>query len=134
MTSRVARGVAAISLGRERRIVLGDLEAVRDWSAATDVVRGMRLMAAAAEPADYVLASGVGRTVRELVATACAHLDLDPEGLVDVDQALVRAREASPAIGDATLARERLSWTPGVSFEDLIASMVDAEVAAMRAA
>jgi GDPmannose 4,6-dehydratase len=134
VTRRVARGVAAISLGRERHIALGDLGAVRDWCAATDVVRGMRLMAAAPQPADYVLASGVGRTVHELVATACAHVGLDPEGLVDVDPALVRDRDASPAIGDATLARERLGWTPRVSFEDLIGSMVDAEVAAMRAA
>jgi GDPmannose 4,6-dehydratase len=133
VTRRVAHGVAAVSLGRERRFALGDLDAVRDWCAAVDVVRGMRLMAAAARADDYVLASGVGRTVRELVAVACAHVGLDPEGLVDVDPALVREREASPAVGDAGRARERLSWTPRVSFDELVGEMVDAELAAIRA-
>jgi GDPmannose 4,6-dehydratase len=133
VTSRVARGVAAIRLGRERRLTLGDLDAVRDWCAAVDVARGMTLMAAAPQPDDYVLASGVGHTVRELVAVACAHVGLDPEGLVDVDPSLVREREASPAIGDAALARERLSWTPQVSFEELVGEMVDAELAVLSA-
>ena len=81
LTRKVTRGAAAIKLGLEDELVLGDLDAVRDWSHAADVVRGRVAGAAGAdEPGDYVIASGVGRTVRDLVAAAFAALDLDWEG------------------------------------------------------
>jgi GDPmannose 4,6-dehydratase len=128
VTRRVTRAVAAIALGRQQRLELGDLDAVRDWCAAVDVVRGMRLMAAAAQPDDYVLASGVGRSVRELVAVAFAVVGLDPVDRVEVDPALVRPREPSAAVGDATRARERLGWAPRTSFEELVAEMVAADL------
>ncbi|MDP9433894.1 MAG: GDP-mannose 4,6-dehydratase, partial [Actinomycetota bacterium] len=86
---KVSRGVAAVALGLERELVLGSLDAVRDWCAARDVTRGAVLAARHPEPGDYVLASGVGRTVRELVATAFAHVGLAPDGRVRVDPALV---------------------------------------------
>ena len=132
VTRKVTSAVAAISVGREQRLALGDLHAVRDWSAAVDVVRGMRLMAAAPTPDDYVLASGVGRTVRELLDVAFGCVGLVAERHVDIDPALVRAHEASPAVGDATRARERLGWAAGTSFEELIAEMVQADLEALR--
>jgi GDPmannose 4,6-dehydratase len=129
VTRKVAIAVAEISLGRRERLELGDLGAVRDWSAAVDVVRGMRLMAAAPQPGDYVLASGVGRTVRELVETAFACVGLDPDGRVEVDRTLLRPPEAAPAVGDPTLAHERLGWRAATSFEELVAEMVAADLA-----
>ena len=129
---RVTRAAARISLGLEQRLTLGDLDAVRDWSAATDIVAGLRLMAAAPGPADYVLASGVGHTVRELAALAFACVGLDGASLVDVEEARVRPRESSPPIGDASKARRELRWEPHTTFEELIAEMVAADVAATR--
>ena len=96
------------------------------------MVRGLRLMAAAPEPGDYVLASGVGRTVRELVDVAFACVGLDAERYLRVDPALVRPPEPEPAIGDATRARERLRWSPRISFEELITGMVAADLAALE--
>jgi GDPmannose 4,6-dehydratase len=128
---KVTRGVAAIKLGLERELVVGDLDAVRDWSHAADVVRAAWLALQAGEPADYVVASGVGRTVRELVATAFAAAGLDWERHVRTDPAFVRSPEPVELVGDATRARERLGWAPEHGFDELIAEMVAADVAAL---
>jgi GDPmannose 4,6-dehydratase len=134
ITRKVTAGVAAISLGRQQELLLGDTDAVRDWSAATDIVRGLRLMAAAEQPGDYVLASGIGHTVRELVELAFARVGLDPDRHVRIDPGLVRPSEREPVIGDPTRARERLGWSAQTSFEELVAGMVDADIAALAAA
>jgi GDPmannose 4,6-dehydratase len=134
ITRKVTAAVAAISLGRRQELLLGDTAAVRDWSAATDIVRGLRLMAAAEQPGDYVLASGIGHTVCELVELAFARVGLDPDRYVRVDPALVRPSEREPAIGDPSYARERLGWSAQTSFEELVADMVDADLAALAAA
>jgi GDPmannose 4,6-dehydratase len=132
LTRKVTRGAAAIKLGLERELVLGDLDAVRDWSHAADVVRAAWLALQAPEPDDYVIASGVGRSVRDFVVAAFAVLDLDWEGYVRVDDTLVRAPEPVALVGDPTRARERLGWAPERSFEDLVAEMVAADLAALR--
>jgi GDPmannose 4,6-dehydratase len=132
LTRKVTRGAAAIKLGLERELVLGDLDAVRDWSHAADVVRAAWLALQAAEGDDYVIASGVGRTVRDFVAAAFAALDLDWESHVRIDPAFVRAAEPVALVGDPSRARERLGWTPERSFEDLVAEMVAADLAALR--
>ena len=132
VTRKVTRGAAAIKLGLERELVLGDLDAVRDWSHAADVVRAAWLALQADEPGDYVIASGVGRTVRDFVAAAFAAVELDWEGHVRVDPAFVRAPEPVALVGDPTRARERLGWAPERSFEDLVAEMVAADLAALR--
>ncbi len=131
LSRKVTAAAAAISLGRQDELVLGDLAAVRDWSAAGDIVRALRAMAAAPEPGDFVLASGVGRTVRELVEVAFACVGLEADRYLRVDPALVRPPEASPAIGDPTRARERLGWSARTGFEELIAEMVAADLAAL---
>jgi GDPmannose 4,6-dehydratase len=133
ISRKLTRAAAAISLGRADELALGDLDAIRDWSAATDVVRGLRLIAAAPEAGDYVLASGVGRTVRDFVEAAFAVVGLDPERYVCVDERLVRPPESSPAIGNPTRARERLGWSAQKSFEQLVAEMVDADLLALAA-
>ncbi|MCW3014076.1 MAG: GDP-mannose 4,6-dehydratase [Solirubrobacterales bacterium] len=131
---KVTRGVAKIVLDIEQEIVLGDLDAVRDWCDARDVVRGLRLMAGADEPGDYVLASGVSRTVRDLVDAAFGHLELSSEGRVRVNPEFVRAPEATQPLGDPTKARERLGWTPEIPFAQTIGEMVEADLAALRSA
>ena len=130
---KVTRGAAAIALGLEDELVLGSLDAVRDWSHAADVMRGARLALAADEPRDYVFASGVGRTVGDLVAAAFDAADVPEERRrVVVDPAFVRPAEPYAPVGDASRARSALGWTPEISFEAMIAEMVAADLAALR--
>jgi GDPmannose 4,6-dehydratase len=128
VSRKVTRAAAAISLGLEQELVLGNLDAVRDWCFAGDVMRGARAMVRHAQPGDYVLASGVGRTVRELVEVAFACVDLDPAEHVRVDPALVRPAEEVPLVGDPSRARATLGWEPETSFEQLIGAMVEADL------
>jgi len=130
---KVSRGAAAIALGLQEELVLGALDAVRDWSHAADIMRGARMALQAPEPNDYVFASGVGRTVRELVDAAFKAAGVSPEGRIKVDQALVRAPEATPPVGDPSRARELLGWEPQISFDEMIAEMVAADIADLRA-
>ena len=130
---KVTRGAAAIALGLQDELVLGDLGAVRDWSHARDVMRGAWLSLQAAEPGDYVFASGVGRTVGDLVDAAFAAAGVAPEGRVRVDPAFVRPPEATAPVGDPSHARAVLGWAPEVPFADLIAEMVAADLAELRA-
>jgi GDPmannose 4,6-dehydratase len=134
VTRRITRGAAAIALGLQRELTLGNLEAVRDWSFAGDIVRGAWLMLQQERPDDYVLASGVAHTVAELARTAFACVDLDFERYVRVDEELVRTPESTPSVGDPTKARERLGWRAQVSFEELVARMVQADVRSLQAA
>jgi GDPmannose 4,6-dehydratase len=133
VTRKVTRGVAAIVLGLQDRLELGDLDAVRDWSFAGDVAEGMWRMAQADEPSDFVLASGVGRTVGELVSTAFAAAGAEPLGRVDVDQTLRRPPQRQPRIGDPSRARAQLGWSAATSFEELVGAMVQADLAQLGA-
>ena len=130
---KVTRAAAAISLGLQQELALGSLEAVRDWSHARDIVEGAWLMLQQEQAEDYVLASGVAHTVRELVEVAFACVDLEPERYVRVEAALLRAPEPTPSVGDPSRARERLGWRPRVSFEQLIEGMVRADLRTLSA-
>jgi GDPmannose 4,6-dehydratase len=130
---KVTRGAAAISLGLQDELVLGDLNAVRDWSHAADIVRGAWLSLQADAPSDYVFASGVGRTVGDLVNAAFAAAGTSPEGRVRVDPAFVRSPEPWAPVGDPSRARTTLGWKPETSFEELISEMVAADLAEPRA-
>jgi GDPmannose 4,6-dehydratase len=131
VTRKITRAAAAIKLGLAQDLVLGDLDAVRDWSFAGDVMRGAWAALSQDLPDDYVFASGVGRTVREFAETAFGHVGLNPDEYIRVDPALVRPAESAPLIGDASRARERLGWEPAVGFEELVARMVDADLRAL---
>jgi GDPmannose 4,6-dehydratase len=133
VTRRITRGAAAISLGLQHELTLGSLEAVRDWSFAGDIVRGAWLMLQQSRPDDYVLASGVPHTVAEFAAAAFACVGLDAERYVRVDHSLVRPSESTPSVGDPAKARERLGWEPQVSFEGLVARMVQADLRSLQA-
>jgi GDPmannose 4,6-dehydratase len=126
---KVTRAAAAIRLGLASELVLGDLDAVRDWCHAADVARAAWLMLQRDEPGDYVIASGVGRTVRELATVAFAHVGLEVGEYLRVDEGLVRPREPTPPVGNPAKARAVLGWEPEISFEAMIAEMVDADLA-----
>jgi GDPmannose 4,6-dehydratase len=128
VTRKVTRTAAAIKLGLADELRLGDLDATRDWSYAGDVAEAMWLMLQQDSADDYVVCSGVSRPVRELVEVAFGLLDLEPERYVVVDPDLVRPRDPVPLVGDPSKARRRLGWEPRVSFEELVKSMVEADV------
>jgi GDPmannose 4,6-dehydratase len=132
VSRKITRAAAAIKVGVENELVLGDLDAVRDWSHAADVVRAAWLALQADTADDYVVASGVGRTVRDFVAAAFAAVDLNWTQWVRVDPAIVRAPEPVALVGDAARAREALGWAPSRSFEELVTEMVEADVATLR--
>jgi GDPmannose 4,6-dehydratase len=102
---------------------------VRDWCHARDVVRGAWMALQHDEPGDYVFASGVGRSVEDLVSTAFAVVNLDWRDHVTVNPAFVRAPEATAPVGDPGRARAVLGWRPETSFEETIAEMVAADLA-----
>jgi GDPmannose 4,6-dehydratase len=133
VTRRITRGVAAIALGLREDLTLGDLQAVRDWSFAGDIVRGAWLMLQQEHPDDYVLASGVPHTVGEFAQSAFACVDLDAERYLRSDPALVRPSESTLSVGDPSKARERLGWEPRVSFAELIERMVRADLRSLEA-
>jgi GDPmannose 4,6-dehydratase len=132
VTRRITLGAAAIALGRQDRLELGALDAVRDWSFAGDIVHGAWLMLQQDEPDDYVLASGVPHTVADFARAAFACLDLDAERYLRVDQALVRAPESTPSVGDPRKARERLAWEALLSFDQLVERMVRSDLRALE--
>ena len=131
VSRKITRAAAEIALGRRDQIELGDLSAVRDWSFAGDVMHGAWLALQHDTPDDYVLASGVGHTVGDLLTAAFAHVQLDPERHVQIDSGLVRAHEQVAPVGDPSHAREVLGWEPSLSFAQLVGRMVDADLAAL---
>lgn len=129
VTRKVTDGVARIKLGLASHLSLGNLDARRDWGFAGDYVRAMWLMLQQPEAADYVIATGVSHSVEQLVDVAFRHVGLDWHDHVRTDPALLRPAEVDHLIGDASKARLELGWTPSVTFEQLIADMVDADMA-----
>ena len=132
VSRKITRAAAAIKLGLQTEVVLGDLTAVRDWSFAGDVVRGAWLMLQQERPQDFILASGVAHTVAELAEIAFAHVGLEARDHIRVDPSLVRATETVPPVGDPTRARTQLGWEPSLTFEELVGRMVDADLAALQ--
>jgi GDPmannose 4,6-dehydratase len=133
VTRKVTHGVARIKLGLANKLRLGNLEARRDWGYAGDYVRAMWLMLQQDAPDDYVVGTGRTHSVRELCQAAFGRVGLNWEDYVIVDPQLVRPAEVDLLVGDATKARRVLDWEPTVSFEALIAMMVEADLDALRA-
>jgi GDPmannose 4,6-dehydratase len=129
VTRKIAHGAAAISLGLESQVSLGALDARRDWGFAGDYVRAMWLMLQQDEPGDYVIASGMSHSVRDLAQAAFARVGLDWADHVVVDDALVRGKaELHDLVGDASKAREALGWAPQLDFDGLVNLLVDADL------
>jgi len=133
VTRKVTDGVARIKLGLTNELRLGNLDAKRDWGFAGDYVRAMWLMLQQPEADDYVIATGVTHSVRELVEVAFAYVGLDWQGYVRTDPAFLRPAEVDLLIGDASKASRVLGWQPRVSFEQLIQIMVDADLKRLAA-
>jgi GDPmannose 4,6-dehydratase len=129
VTRKVTDGVARIKLGLSQKLALGNLDARRDWGFAGDYVRAMWRMLQQDTADDFVIATGVTRSVRDLVEVAFSHVGLRWEDHVVIDPRYLRPAEVDLLIGDASKARQTLDWTPEVSFEALIRMMVDADLA-----
>lgn len=125
---KITKAAARIKKGLQNELVLGDIEAIRDWGFAGDYVKSMWLMLQQEKPEDYVIGTGEGHSVRELLDVAFGHLGLDWSRYVKVDKGLLRARESHLLIADSRKARERLGWSPSVNFTDLVTMMVEADI------
>ena len=134
VTRKVTDGVARIKLGLADTLSIGNLDAHRDWGFAGDYVRAMWLMLQQDQPDDYVIATGVSHSVRQLIEIAFAHAGLDWQKHVRVDPALLRPAEVEHLLGDAGKARQVLGWKPEVSFERLVEMMVDADLERLSSA
>jgi len=129
VTRKVSDGVARIKLGRTDTLSLGNLDAQRDWGFAGDYVQAMWLMLQQERADDYVIATGISHSVRQLVETAFEHAGLDWRAHVKLDPKCIRPAEVEHLIGDNTKARQALGWNPSVDFNGLVTMMVDADLA-----
>jgi GDPmannose 4,6-dehydratase len=129
---KVSHGVAQIALGRATELRLGNLDSERDWGYAGDYVDAMWRMLQQDEPDDFVVASNETHSVRELCELAFSHAGLDYEKHVVIDEKFFRPAEVDLLIGDSAKARETLGWKPKVDFSELVAMMVDADLALLR--
>jgi len=133
VTRKVTDGVARIVLGMNDSLKLGNLDARRDWGFSGDYVRAMWLMLQQDQPDDYVVATGEAHSVRELVEAAFSHVGLDWNNHVQVDPQFLRPAEVDLLIGDPSKAKKELGWEPSVTFKSLVAMMVDADIARLKA-
>lgn len=132
VTRKVTQAAAAIKLGLQDKLFLGNLDAKRDWGHAKDYVRAMWMMLQQDEADDYVIATGETHSVRELLDEAFGHLGLDWHKHVEIDARYFRPAEVDLLIGDATKAKEKLGWQPEITFKELVTTMVDADLAELK--
>jgi GDPmannose 4,6-dehydratase len=128
VTRKVTDGVARIKLGLTDTLSLGNLDAHRDWGFAGDYVVAMWLMLQQERADDFVIATGISHSVRELVEVAFHHVGLDWRKHVRLDPRMIRPAEVEHLIGDSTKARAQLGWKPAVDFDGLVKMMVDADL------
>ena len=134
VTRKVTEAVARIKLGLADALALGNLDAQRDWGFAGDYVRAMWMMLQQDKADDYVIATGLSHSVRELVDVAFHHAGLDPGKYVKLDPRFLRPAEVDHLIGDAAKAKQVLGWKPEVDFQQLVTMMVDADLERVSAA
>jgi GDPmannose 4,6-dehydratase len=133
VTRKITDGVARIKLGLARELPLGNLDARRDWGHAQDYVGAMWLMLQQQTADDYVIATGNNTSIRAFCRLAFGHAGLNYEDHVVVNKDLLRPAEVDVLLGDASKARQVLGWTPLISMQDMIAEMVEADLARHRA-
>jgi GDPmannose 4,6-dehydratase len=132
VSRKITDGAARIKLGLTDTLQLGNMAAQRDWGYAGDYVQAMWLMLQAAEPSDFVIATGRMHSVEDLARAAFSHVGLNWKDHVKIDPALVRPAEVDTLLGDATRARIMLEWSPRTSFEQMISDMVGADLARVQ--
>jgi GDPmannose 4,6-dehydratase len=128
VSRKATEGVARIKLGMADHLTMGNLDAQRDWGCALDYVKAIWLILQQTEAQDYVIATGISHSVRELLQIAFAHVGLNYEKYVIVDPKLYRPAEVDHLLGDAGKARRELRWGPEVSFEEMVRMMVDEDI------
>ena len=128
VTRKITRAVAAIKNGKQKKLFLGNLDAIRDWGYAKEYVESMWLMLQQDEPSDYVVATGVGATVKDFVQVAFEHAGLDWKEFVEIDKKYERPTEVDALIGDAAKAYSALGWKAKTTWDDLARLMVDADL------
>lgn len=133
VTRKVTHTVAKIALGKETQLHLGNLDSCRDWGYAPDYVEAIWRMLQTESPDDYVIATGISHSIRDLAQIAFGTVGLNWKDYVVYDEDLVRSAEQSPRIGDFSKARNFLDWTPTVSFEEMIVGMVIADIDRLKA-
>jgi GDPmannose 4,6-dehydratase len=132
VTRKITRAVAQIANGSKKKLFLGNLDAVRDWGYAKEYVESMWLMLQQDKPSDYVVATGVGATVKEFAEASFAHVGLNWQDHIEVDQKYIRPTEVDALIGDPSRATRELNWKAKTHWRDLAELMVDADIAALR--
>jgi len=133
VTRKVTDGVARIKLGLQEKLHLGNVDAKRDWGFAGDYVEAMWLMLQQDQADDYVIATGVTTTVRDMCRIAFAHVGLDYQDHVMIDEKFMRPAEVDVLLGNPAKARAKLGWQPRTSLQELITSMVDADLRRLTA-
>jgi len=128
VTRKITRAIARIVAGKQKKLYLGNLDSKRDWGYAKDYVRGMWLMLQQDQPDDYVLATNETHSIREFLDIAFNYVNLDWHDYVEFDPRYLRPAEVDILIGDSTKAREKLGWQPSVTFAELVALMVEADL------
>jgi GDPmannose 4,6-dehydratase len=125
VTRKITLGAARIKEGLQKKLVMGNLDAKRDWGFAGDYVRAMWMMLQQDEPDDYVVATGETHSVREFLELCFSHLNLDYKDFVEFDTKYTRPSEVDVLLGDPSKAKEKLGWEPEVSFKGLVTMMLD---------
>jgi GDPmannose 4,6-dehydratase len=127
VTRKITRALARIEAGLQEKLFLGNLDAQRDWGYTPDYTDAMWRMLQVDEPDDYVIATGEMHSVREFLDEAAGHMGIDWQEVVEFDERYLRPAEVDALQGDATKAREKLGWTPTVTFKELVQIMADAD-------
>lgn len=131
VTRKITRAIARIVAGKQKKLYMGNLDAKRDWGYAKDYVRAMWLMLQQTEPDDYVIATGETHSIRKFLDIAFGYVNLDWHDYVEFDERYLRPAEVELLIGDPSKAQQKLGWKPSVTFEELVALMVEADLKAL---
>jgi len=128
VTQKIARSAAQIARGKKEKLKLGNIEARRDWGFAGDYVRAMWMMLQRDTPDDYIVATGMSRSIKDFLQAAFGHVGLDWEKWVEVDPTLIRTVDVGRLVGNPAKATDKLGWMPEVSFTELVRMMVDSQL------
>ena len=132
VTRKITRAVAEIANGSKKKLFLGNLNAVRDWGYAKEYVESMWLMLQQEEPSDYVVATGIGATVKDFAEVSFAHAGLNWEDHVEIDPKYIRPTEVEALTGDPTKAKQELKWVAKTQWKELAKLMVDADISKLN--
>jgi GDPmannose 4,6-dehydratase len=128
VTRKITRAVAAIVAGKQEKLFLGNLDSIRDWGYAKEYVESMWLMLQQKTPSDYVVATGIGATIRDFCEQSFSRVNLNWEKYVEIDKRYLRPTEVDALIGDNAKVRAELGWTPMTDWKNLANLMVDADI------